>query len=127
MKLMVCGSRSWRRPVDVEIASAIQSFENELDGCVEEILHGGAAGVDTQAGAFAREAGLKETVHRPNYEENPPLLAPKLRNAQMVREADAVLAIWDGFSGGTAHAIATAARLGKPLRIVDTADLGDEP
>lgn len=43
--------------------------------------------------------------------------AAKARNWWIVRDADEVVAFWDGVSGGTAHAIAAAARLNRPIRI----------
>lgn len=40
------------------------------------------------------------------------------RNIEMVRAADIVIAFWDGYSYGTAHSIAWATKLYKPVFIV---------
>jgi len=40
-----------------------------------------------------------------------------LRNADMARVADRLIAFWDGSSRGTAHMIQTMEKMGKPVRI----------
>jgi hypothetical protein len=54
------------------------------------------------------------------------------RNIKMVKACDRVIAFWDGFSYGTAHTIAWAVRLKKPVQIysvlkeVNDEDMKDE-
>ena len=40
------------------------------------------------------------------------------RDEEMIRSADRVLAFWDGESAGTAHELAYARRLSKPIDLV---------
>jgi len=40
------------------------------------------------------------------------------RDEEMIRSADQVLAFWDGESAGTAHELAYARRLSKPIDLV---------
>ena len=106
MKVAIIGSRS--------ITSV------DLDALVPpdatEILSGGARGVDALACAWAEAHGLPCREFLPDYR----LYgrgAPLKRNAAIVREADLVIAIWDGKSRGTAFTIAECERTGTPCRI----------
>lgn len=68
------------------------------------IVSGGARGVDTAARSAAREFKLK-------YKEWPAewnlygRQAGFMRNAQIVKDSDIVIAFWDGISKGTQHTI----------------------
>lgn len=128
MKLMVCGGR------DIKDRDLVRASMERTRGFLRDsatprdwtgacVLHGGARGVDQIADVVARTWGWDVKPYPPNYEEYPPMLAPKIRNIAMVKDADCVLAIWDWMSGGTAHAIAVAAALGKPLRVELTQEL----
>ncbi len=105
MKVAVIGSRG----LHVDVSAYIPPETTE-------IITGGAKGIDTQAERYANEHGLKLTVFRPAYE----ILgsrAPLARNEQIVSAADLVVAIWDGRSRGTRHAITRAMQQNKPLQI----------
>jgi hypothetical protein len=88
------------------------------------VVTGGARGVDRAAEQAARALGLPEpVVIRPDYSSAAaPKLAPKYRNWEIARECDELVAIWDGYSTGTSHAVACAVRLGKPVKIVMDGD-----
>ena len=83
----------------------------------EEIVSGGAAGVDTCAAAYAKENGLKLTVFLPDYPRYG-RAAPIVRNRQIVDYADRIIAFWDGRSKGTASVIAYAEKVGKPCEVI---------
>ena len=71
---------------------------------VTEIVSGGAKGIDTCAGEYAREHGLKLTEFLPDYRRYG-RAAPLVRNREIVAYADQVLAFWDGKSPGTKYVI----------------------
>lgn len=109
-KLAIVGSRDWP---NLEV---VRDFVRKL-GPDMVIVTGGAEGVDQAAEAEARICRLPEPrIIRPDYKTHHPKLAPKVRNRQIAYECDAMMAFWDGNSGGTANAIAWAAFTGRSSR-----------
>ncbi|MBR0442817.1 MAG: hypothetical protein IIX15_00605 [Clostridia bacterium] len=83
----------------------------------EEIVSGGAVGVDLCAAQYAKENALKLTVFLPQYERYG-RAAPIVRNKEIVDYADKVLAFWDGSSKGTLSVIQYAKKTGKPCEVI---------
>lgn len=127
--VVVTGSRSITDP-DV-VAKAIESAITGPLGAyglvseVAELWHGGARGVDAMADLWASEQ--KITVRRwevssKEWTEHPKT-AGKRRNYRMMKAAKddprcvVVVAVWDGLSGGTAHAIGWAVAFGLPVHV----------
>ncbi|MBQ9759958.1 MAG: hypothetical protein IJW16_01265 [Clostridia bacterium] len=106
MKIAVIGSRSI---VVTDIGKYI------ADG--EEIVSGGAVGVDSCAAEYAKENGIKLTEFLPQYERYG-RAAPIVRNREIVDYADKVIAFWNGSSKGTLSVIKYAKKVGKPCEIV---------
>lgn len=71
---------------------------------VKEIVSGAAKGVDKIGEEFAKEFNIKCTRFPANWERYGKR-AGYIRNDQMVRYANALLAIWDGKSKGTQSTI----------------------
>jgi predicted Rossmann fold nucleotide-binding protein DprA/Smf involved in DNA uptake len=109
MRVTVCGSRSIG---DIDLVKYLIS-NSEFE--ITEVIEGGAHGVDTIAGEWARERNIPVTVVEPDWSIG--LYAGPKRNEQMVRMSDAVIAIWDGKSRGTASTIEYAKKYGKPIKI----------
>lgn len=107
MKLAIIGSRG--------IESA--DIGGNLPSGVEEIVSGGAAGVDRLAAAYAREKGIPLAEFLPDYRRYG-RGAPLRRNAEIAAYADGVLAFWDGRSRGTAHTLSLFCAAGKPVRVI---------
>lgn len=107
MKVAVIGSRSL----------VVSDLERYLPEDTDEIVSGGAYGVDDCAGKYALAHGIKLTVFFPEYEKYG-RAAPLKRNLQIISHADEVVAFWDGESSGTRFVIETCRELGKPLRII---------
>ena len=84
---------------------------------VEEIVSGGAVGVDSCAAAYAKRNGLKLTEFLPQYERYG-RVAPIIRNREIVDHADKILIFWDGKSRGTLSVIQYAQKTGKPYEII---------
>ncbi len=106
MKVAVVGSRElW-----------VEDLGRFLPEDTEELVSGGARGVDTCAREYAKTHGLKITEFLPEYERYG-RSAPIRRNCLIIDYADLVLAFWDGQSRGTAFVIQKCRELGKPIRV----------
>ena len=106
MKIAVVGSRG------VTISDI-----GKYIGNVDEVISGGAVGVDSCAADFAREKGIRLTVFLPQYDLYG-RAAPIVRNKQIVDYADKVIAFWDGSSKGTLSVIKYAQSRGKECEII---------
>jgi len=103
MKVIIAGSRSI---TDIEeVASAIYSMliEKRLLS-IDEVVSGGAKGVDELGERWAADTGLDCKVFPANWDKHG-RSAGILRNIEMADYADALIAIWDGKSKGTSHMI----------------------
>jgi hypothetical protein len=67
--------------------------------------------------AYAKQNGLKLIVHYPDYKKYG-RGGPLKRNDLIVKEADLVLAFWDGKSRGTKNTIDKAKKGGKKCRVI---------
>ena len=106
MKVAVIGSRSITAP-------DLGMYISDED----EIVSGGAVGIDTCAAEYAKKKGLKLTEFLPEYERYG-RAAPIVRNKQIVDYADKVFAFWDGKSNGTLSVIKYAEKTGRPCEII---------
>ena len=82
-----------------------------------ELISGHAKGVDQVAEAWAEARGLAVRRFLPDW-KGLGNSAGVRRNLEMLQVADGVVAIWDGTSPGTKHALEEARRQGKLLRLV---------
>jgi len=111
MKLAIIGSRS------------ITSLN--LDDYIKEkpdvVVSGGAKGIDTIAWGWAIDNHIEIIVHRPDYNKHG-RGAPLRRNDLIIRDADKVLAFWDGVSHGTKYVIDKARKQGKEVEVIIIGD-----
>lgn len=133
--IAVIGSRAFKGSIDYYL-------DLELPG-YERLVSGGARGVDAWAEHYAAEKGISVVSYRPMRKDDgwivvkyvdgfstgpvrhdgEPIMFPafvdaaKARNWWIVRDAEKVVALWDGASSGTAQGIAAAVRLGRPVSI----------
>ena len=90
---------------------------------ITTVLHGAnMSSADQLARWWARENGVVERAFPAQWAELGKAAGP-LRNSAMVREADALIAIWNGKSRGTADVIAKMKRARRPAFVYRT-DLG---
>jgi len=110
MKIAVIGSRGF-----ADRALLIRT----LDGIADKkmIVSGGAKGADQMAEEYARERGIEVKIFLPDYQKHKQG-APIRRNELIVREADLVVAFWDGKSKGTKDTINKAKSSGKEVKLV---------
>ena len=106
MKIAVIGSRG----------IVLRDLGVYLSKC-DEIVSGGARGVDACAAEYARKNAIKLTEFLPDYGRYG-RAAPIVRNKAIVEYADKVLAFWDGCSPGTRSVIEYAYRIGKPCEVI---------
>ena len=107
MKIAIVGSRN------IEEINIEKYLPKECD----EIISGGALGVDRCAAVYAWEQGIKLTEFYPIYQKYG-RGAPILRNRQIVEYADEILIFWDGKSKGTLSVIRYCEKMRKPYHIV---------
>lgn len=106
MKVAVIGSRG----------VSVEDLEEYLPPATSEIVSGGAMGVDDSAAAYAIKARLPLTVFHPDYDSFGKK-APLMRNLEIIRYADLVLAFWDGRSRGTRFVIENCRRMHTPINV----------
>ena len=106
MKVAVIGSRGLQ----------VADLGKYLPEGTDEIVSGGAKGVDTSARNYALEHELKLTEFLPQYDRYG-RGAPLRRNIQIIEYADQVLAFWDGKSRGTKFVIDKCKELSTPCTV----------
>jgi len=111
MKMMISGSRTINDYLLLKAAIDDSGWEPA------EIIAGGSSGVDKLAEQYAKMYGLPLTIFRPNWALHK-RGAGHRRNEDMVNACDALVALWDGKSPGTAHAIEYARKKGKLLYVM---------
>lgn len=93
-RVIVAGSRNIN---DYDfVVNAIKSFNVKID----ELVCGMAKGPDMLAHRWAKENNIKITEFYPDWDKHGKA-AGIIRNREMMKYADALLAIWDGKSRGT--------------------------
>lgn len=106
MKVAIIGSRNLN----------VENLQDYLPEGTDEIVSGGARGIDTCARNYALKNDLKLTEFRPEYNKYG-RGAPLKRNETIVNYADMVLAFWDGKSRGTKFVINYCEKVGKECKI----------
>lgn len=114
MRIVVCGSRTWRD------ADAIRTRLMDLPSDAE-IIVGGAAGADWLAERVARDLGFTVRVMPAEWRDKHGAYNPRAgfeRNTRMLDEnPDLVIAFWDGTSRGTENTLKGAEARGIKVEI----------
>jgi hypothetical protein len=115
MRLLVCGSRSWKD--DLAIADAISQLDNTSG--IQLLIQGGARGADRMARSFANSAGIPVKEFPANWNRYGKA-AGFIRNQQMLDEGrpHLVLAFLRNDSPGTLDMIRRAAKADIPVAVV---------
>lgn len=118
MKIIIAGSRTIidKHKINVAISNGIKKLVpfNKINEIV--VISGGAKGVDLEGEKWAESFNFPIKKIIPDWEK----LGKKagyIRNAEMVKEADALIAIWDERSKGTKHTIDLAKKKKIPIYI----------
>lgn len=102
MKTIIAGSRSIP-PIEFLYAMEHCPFLSEIT----HVISGKAKGIDTYGEKFAQINGLPILEYPANWSKYGKY-AGFIRNKEMVKIADCLIAIWDGKSNGTRHTIKLA-------------------
>jgi len=97
-------------------ALTVENLSAYIPDC-NEIVSGGAKGIDTCVAEYARKNSIKLTEFLPNYQKYG-RAAPIRRNEEIVDYADRVIAFWDGSSKGTMSVIKYAEKTGKECQVI---------
>ena len=109
MKVGVIGSRTFK---DYELLKkTLASFE------ITQIISGGASGADTLAEWYAFEKKIPLKVFRPDWKKFGKR-AGFLRNTDIVKNSEHVIAFHNGESRGTMDSIQKAKDLGIPVTVI---------
>ena len=106
MRVAVIGSRGL----------TVNDLGKYLPADTTEIISGGAMGIDACAREYANSHGIKLTEFLPEYEKFG-RSAPLKRNITIIKNADLVLAFWDGTSHGTRFVIENCKKMGVKVRV----------
>jgi len=113
MKVIISGSRACN---DKDL---VWKVLNNTKFKITELISGGAYGVDTLGEEWARSKNIPVLQYKPHYDIDNPKMAPLLRNTDMARDGEALIAIWKNKSRGTAHMISCIKKLNKPVEIIE--------
>lgn len=108
MKIAVVGSRDFN---DAQLVYEVLSRFN-----ISHIVSGGARGADTLAIDYAEVIGIPYTVYEANWDKYG-RIAGFIRNNDIVKNSDKVIAFWNGVSKGTQHTLICARNHNKLLHI----------
>ena len=113
MNVAVIGSRDFN---DYESLSRILNALLHKHGSCVIIISGGARGADSLAIRFCKENSVKYIEYLPDWSIGKH--AGFLRNKDIIDNADAVIAFWNGKSKGTLHSLQLARQQNKPVKLV---------
>lgn len=104
MKVIIAGSRT------IEDGSLIEQAVQGSGFAITEVVSGCAPGVDRLGARWARKNKVPVALFPAQWYKNGQYdkRAGLERNIKMAEYADALIAIWDGNSPGTAHMIGAA-------------------
>ena len=117
MKLVIAGSRNVKDIADA--VGTINGFMENLseDFKISEIVSGGAVGVDTIAENWAKKNGIPFKMFPADWDKLGKS-AGHIRNNEMAKYGDMLLAIWDGKSKGTTGMVNRMMKLEKPVCVL---------
>ncbi len=111
MKVIIAGSRSFN---NYSLLRQICDLELNRDS---EIVSGTANGADKLGEQYADEKGIRKKLFAADWTTHGKS-AGYIRNEEMAKYADALIAFWDGKSKGTQHMIELARKYNLLIRIV---------
>lgn len=112
-RVIIAGGRDFR---DYDLLT--KTMDNLLSNTKDDIMVvcGKARGADTLGERYAKERGYAIRYFPANWERYGKA-AGYLRNTEMAKNADALVAFWDGMSLGTRHMIEIAKARGLKIRV----------
>lgn len=120
-KIAVIGSRTVTNYKQFKILLSKYLIEQHIDVGSVTFVSGGARGADSLAQRFANEFERPIIVHEALWDLYGKA-AGYIRNVDIVKDADIVIAFWDGVSKGTKHSIDLAKKQNKIVEIIKWED-----
>ena len=111
MRIGVIGSRAFN---DVELLN--RELDKYLDK-VSVIVSGGAKGADKLGEMWALQNNITTEIFDPEFKSFG-RGAYRMRNIEIVRNSDLIIAFWDGKSKGTDQTVGIAKKAGVPVMVV---------
>ena len=102
MNLAIVGSRSFNS-YDL-LKTEINKFIKENSITIDCIISGGAKGADSLGEEYAKEYKIPTKIFYPDWNKYGKR-AGYLRNIDIIKNSDFVIAFWNGFSTGTKSSI----------------------
>lgn len=112
MKVGVVGSRGFNN------YDMVRKELNQLSDVIDLIVSGGAKGADSLGEKWAIENGKQTLIFKPDWAKYGKR-AGFLRNEDIVKNSDYVIAFWDGVSPGTKNSINLCEKFNIPVKIVN--------
>jgi len=113
MNVIIAGGR------DVTDFDLVERAVNNSGFEIEQVVSGGAKGVDTLAVLYAQKYNKHLALFMADWDRHGRKAGP-IRNGQMAEYADALIAVWDGKSKGTKNMIDQATAKGLKVYIERT-------
>jgi hypothetical protein len=113
MNLGIIGSRSFNN-YNLLKEEVNNFLKKEMVDC---IVSGGARGADTLAEKYAKECNIPTLIIRPEWDKYGKK-AGYLRNIEIVKNSEVIIAFWDGVSSGTKMSIDLAKKANKIIKII---------
>lgn len=115
MKVIIAGGRDFS---DMDLLSRkCDRILRDIPPHEITIISGNASGADTLGVQYAYDRKIK-VEHYPANWYGVGKGAGEIRNIEMAKNADALIAFWDGKSRGTKHMIDTAVKRGLKFRVI---------
>lgn len=111
MKTIVAGSREGIPP------EAVMRAIESCPWVITQVVSGRARGVDASGEIAADALGIPVAIFPADWTTHGKAAGP-IRNRQMLDYADALIAVWDGKSRGTANMVGIARAKGIPIHEV---------
>ena len=111
MRTAIIGSRNFS---DWEL---MEKTLTQLSFNITEIVSGGAKGADSLGEKYALMKNIPTKIYLPDWEKFGKS-AGMIRNADIIKNSDFVIAFWDGISKGTKHSIDLSKKTNKKLLVI---------
>lgn len=111
MKVGIIGSRTFN---DYPLLCSVLS---NLDIEITEVISGGAKGADSLAKQYAQEQNIPIQEFLPDWKIYGRAAGP-IRNKDIVKSSDLIIAFWDGKSRGTKSSIDFCDKLNTECKII---------
>jgi hypothetical protein len=116
MKIGIIGSRTFNNyELLKEVMGDYLNRDNGLN--CELVVSGGANGADSLGERWARENNIQTLIFKPDWKKYGKS-AGFIRNEDIIKNSDFVVAFWDEISKGTKSSINLAIKHDIPVRIV---------